>query len=272
MSTATSSPTRKQLDELEDLLQRMLSLPVNPTEPAAAPPPPPQPMQPATGLYPATFSITADTVPPQTQLPAGSTPPPPPRTVTPPMRPTPTPPPAARPMPPVRRIDPAPGDPTWSVPLPPASSPPPTLVNNWPVGIEATAQQMRQAPSQRPITPPMTPPVVVPPPMNPAAMQQAANPFAGLHIESIPAPQPIVQQMLPGGYLAASNGPREPLPITHWPAAAVDWLCGNILAMLGPPGQWLGQGRGKPIVGWFGWLMLAGAIAWGVVDYMGVSW
>jgi hypothetical protein len=272
MSTATSSPTRKQLDELEDLLQRMLSLPVNPAEPAMPPPPPQQPQAPAAGMYPATFSITGDTVPPQMQLPAGSTPPPPPRTVAPPMRPAAPPPPASRPMPPVRRIDPAPGDPTWSVPLPAANNPAPTIMTNWPVGIEATTQQMRQAPAQRPIVPPMTPPVAVPPPMNAAAMQQAANPFAGLRVEAIPTPQTYPQQMLPGGYLSPTSAPSERLPVAHWPAAAVDWLCGNILAMLGPPGHWLGQGRGKPLVGWFGWLMLAGAIAWGVVDYLGVSW
>ena len=102
-------------------------------------------------------------------------------------------------------------------------------------------------------------------------MQQGAdpnNPFAGLRVESIPSPQ----QMPPNGYPAMNLAQTERLAARHWPAAAVDWLCGNILAMLGPPGQWLGQGRGKPIVGWLGWIMLAAAIAWGVVDYLGVAW
>src|SRR5262249_16714859 len=102
-------------------------------------------------------------------------------------------------------------------------------------------------------------------------MQQTAdpnNPFAGLRVDSIPSPQ----QIFPNGYATTNPAPGERLSVIQWPAAAVDWLCGNILAMLGPPGQWLGQGRGQPIIGWLGWIMLASAIAWGVVDYLGVAW
>src|SRR5262249_59369723 len=141
------SPTRKQLDELEELLQRMLSLPVNPAD-ATTPAPERTLAQPTAGTYPATFSITTDALPTGSPHSAvASTPPPAPIVTSPlpraiPMRTAPPPPaPTAHPMPPVRRLDPAPGDPTWSVPLPPASSPAPAIMNAWPMGIEATAQQ-----------------------------------------------------------------------------------------------------------------------------------
>jgi hypothetical protein len=65
---------------------------------------------------------------------------------------------------------------------------------------------------------------------------------------------------------------RPRLSVSHWPAAAIDWICGNVFALLGPPGQWLGQGGGKLLIGWAGWFMLAGAIAWGIVDYLGLAW
>jgi hypothetical protein len=175
-------------------------------------------------------------------------------------------------MPPVRRLDPTPGDPTWSVPLPAASNPPPAIMNNWPTGIEATAAAMRQSPQIRPPVA-VTPPAVVAPRAIPQAMEQhpmneMPNPFANLRVEPIPAPSP----MTPGAYPTSASGPADRLPVGQWPAVAIDWLCGNIFAMLGPPGYWLGQGRGKPIVGWLGWFMLAGAITWGVVDYLGMSW
>src|SRR5262249_1354843 len=111
MSTATGSPTRKQLDELEELLQRMLSLPVNPAD-ATTPAPERTLAKPTAGTYPATFSITTDALPTGSPHSAvASTPPPAPIVTSPlpraiPMRPAPPPPaPTAHPMPPVRRLD-----------------------------------------------------------------------------------------------------------------------------------------------------------------------
>jgi hypothetical protein len=57
-----------------------------------------------------------------------------------------------------------------------------------------------------------------------------------------------------------------------WPLAAIDWALGKALAQFGPVGLWLGQGSGKPLVGWCGILMTIGAVAWGVMDYMGWRW
>jgi len=269
MSPTTANPTRRQLDELDELLQRMLSLPLNPTETAAAPPPS-LPPQPTMGLMPpsATFTFSDTVSAPNGHLHA----PPPPQMMPPVAPPRPLLPPAPPPrpiIPPARRLDPTPGDPTWSVPLPSNGTPAPALLNTWPMGIEAMAQQMRQAaPAANNPTRPL-----VPTGADPAGNHLAGSPHR-LRVDSIPAPEPHPQPNIPTTPIfAPSLQPAgELMPISRWPAAAIDWICGNLLAMLGTPGQWLGKGGGKILIGWAGWLMLAGAIAWGVVDYLGLSW
>src|SRR5713226_5364032 len=104
MSTPTANPTRQQLDELDALLQRMLSLPLNQLDADVSNPPPP-PVRPAP---PVGYSTTPASMPPP---PRPLAPPPPRPVVVAPPRPTPP------PMPP--RREPAPGDHTWNVPLPP---------------------------------------------------------------------------------------------------------------------------------------------------------
>lgn len=41
---------------------------------------------------------------------------------------------------------------------------------------------------------------------------------------------------------------------------------------LGPTGRWLRQPQGRALVGWTGVLLLASALAWGVLDWMGWTW
>jgi hypothetical protein len=49
MATPTPPPTRQQLDDLDALLQRMLALPVNPSDEPPEPPPDPEPLSPPPG-------------------------------------------------------------------------------------------------------------------------------------------------------------------------------------------------------------------------------
>jgi hypothetical protein len=58
MATSASQPTRQQLDDLDALLQRMLSLPVDPAEEPAPPEPPP----PSAPRYPEPFIAPAGNV------------------------------------------------------------------------------------------------------------------------------------------------------------------------------------------------------------------
>lgn len=266
MSNPAVNPTRQQLDELDALLQRMLSLPVNPSEgqshaspppqyapppPQYAPPPPPQYAPP-----PMNYSFSAPTPPP---MPAAPPPAPmPPRTMA-PMPPVPMPPPPPRP------IEVGPGDQSWSVPLP---SPGQVAVHGpWAGGVDPLSVSMRTA-----VPPPPAPGSLrvstVPSPDEQNRMRDTPPPMQRLRIES-----PSNQTLVNSAAAAPNPAVREPWLAFHlWPAAAIDWMCGSALGMFGAPGRWFGRGSGKLLIGWCGILMLCGAIGWGVVDYFGWSW
>jgi hypothetical protein len=270
MSTPTANPTRQQLDELDALLQRMLSLPLNQldSEMSQMPPPPPRPAQPPSVGY----STNPASLPPRPSASAAPRPahvPTPPRPTLPavaaPPRPAPPPPPM------LPRRDPSPGDHTWNVPLPTPGDV--AVYGNWPMGIDAIA------PSSRPIVPPPAP-VALPPNLrmttvpSPDDMNQARDnppPMDRLRVE-VPISPPLAH---------TAHGPQatkpvlpetEPVPFLLWPLAAIDWMIGKPMSLFGAPGRWLGQGGGKMLVGWIGLLMISGAVVWGVVDYMGWAW
>ena len=86
-----------------------------------------------------------------------------------------------------------------------------------------------------------------------------------------------VAPSVPADMVFGANRPvpppsTEPVPVYLWPLAALDWTIAKPIAMFGAPGRWLGQGGGKALIGWVGMLLLAGAVVWGVVDYMGWAW
>jgi hypothetical protein len=93
--------------------------------------------------------------------------------------------------------------------------------------------------------------------MAPVMAQPQGNVYAGPMIQ-MPAPlQPPMEQSL---------------PFFLWPFGLIDRSVGDMMAAFGLPGRWFGQGGGKILVGWAGLLMLGGAAAWGVMDYLGLSW
>lgn len=237
--SAPLNPTRQQLEELDALLQRMLSLPLNQSE-TVLPQAPPVP-------------------PPMQQMMA----PPPP------MPPRPAPPPAPR-----RRAEPPSGDNAWNVPLPVAGAP--TVLNGWPSGIESlnvsatSTVTPKPAPARLRVTAVPNPHEV---PMQQMPAQQMPTPQAPpqpqqrLRVEpppmTIPIPPPRPHPPMPM---------EAPLPFYLWPMGVIDRTMGNMMAAFGPPGRWLGQGGGKVFFGWCGLLMLAAAGVWGVMDYLGWSW
>jgi hypothetical protein len=80
MSQDSACPTRQQLDELEALMQRMLSLPVSEGEEPAAPPAPPEPKSRAAVLPPRLRAIP-DPPPWDDAAPVNDVPPPSPRLI-----------------------------------------------------------------------------------------------------------------------------------------------------------------------------------------------
>lgn len=232
--SAPINPTRQQLEELDALLQRMLSLPLNQQESLLPPPPPPPP--------------------PMAQMMS-----PPPMPV---MSPRPTPP----APPPRRRAEPPSGDNAWNVPLPVGGSPP--IANGWPVGIEALNVSATSTVTPKQAAPPARLRVTsVPSPQEMNAPREAPAPAQRLRIEPPPMTIPI-----PAMRPQSPAPPEAPLPFYLWPLGVMDRTMGNALAAFGPPGRWLGQGGGKVFFGWCGLLMLTAAAVWGVMDYMGWSW
>jgi hypothetical protein len=239
--SAPLNPTRHQLEELDALLQRMLSLPLNQSESVLPQAPPPPPAMPQMMASP------------------------------PPMAPRPAP--VAPPAAPRRRAEPPSGDNAWNVPLPATGAP--TVLNGWPVGIESlnvsatSTVTPKPAPSRLRVTS-VPNPHEAQPIMPQAAMPAApagVQPQQRLRVEpppmTIPIPPPRPQPLMPL---------EAPLPFYLWPMGVVDRTMGNMLAAFGPPGRWLGQGGGKVFFGWCGLVMLAAAAVWGVMDYMGWSW
>lgn len=350
MSTPTTRPTRQQLDELDALLQKMLSLPGGspepelppPTEsggrPTSAPPTPnplaasPTPPGPTLPMNPAATSLPPQSVgtlpvpqvspiaqgqpmglegaatggtivPPESgtagyvnrPTPQASVPvsPPPvphspftPPTLNPPRvsepitgtasTPTPTvpapPPTPSVGQPSVRRAAPPTGPHLWNVPLPANAGG--AAFPTWPTGVESLTSAATSTVVHHPTPPPaptsasgklnVSPTSAPEPPAasaNPRPVSPPTNGVAAQH--GIP---PITVHPVPPLI------PEPTLPFYLWPFGLIDRMCGSILAAFGPPGRWLGQGGGKVLIGWTGLLMLVGAAAWGLMDYLGMSW
>lgn len=161
--SAPANPTRQQLEELDALLQRMLSLPSNQGDADLAPPPPP--------IAPA--AMQPPPMPPRQSMP---------------------------PAPPRRRAEPPSGENAWNVPLP--SSGGPAVANGWPVGIESlnvsatstVIPKPAQAPARLRVTS-----VTAPPEPNP--VRESVAPAQRLRVEpppmTIPIPPPRQLPMQP---------------------------------------------------------------------------
>src|SRR5205823_5224243 len=108
MSNPTANPTRQQLDELDALLQRMLSLPLNQLDAEMAPAPPPAPpaAPPAAAPPAPAYVFSSPTVPASPRPAPAMRPAAPPPQARPPARPAPA-------LP--RRTEVAPGDHSWNV-------------------------------------------------------------------------------------------------------------------------------------------------------------
>ena len=250
MSTPTLDPTRKQLDDLDVLLQRMLALPVNGNETERHAPIASRTSPPAPAVGPAvTYSYTDSTV---TQPMTFSAPP-----ATPPVAQAPV---AAAP---VRSPEPS-----WTVPLPGVANGPSVL--SWSNGFENLARKNSVPPSP----PPANEPTAAFPKPSATQIPMPASPEQRLRIEPFSAPQAQATAMAASLAVrdAGSDLKHAPTPAVLWPLHAIDWCFGNLLAGFGPAGRWLGKGGGKILLGLAGLLMIGGAIAWAVMDYFGWSW
>jgi hypothetical protein len=87
-----------------------------------------------------------------------------------------------------------------------------------------------------------------------------------------PRPAPLPAVALAESADAADEADPAPVPLLLMPLDLVDRAFFGVLGWFGPPGRWLGSPAGRNLIGAAGLLCLAGAAAWGVVDWLGWTW
>ena len=239
MSTATyrsHQQTSRELDELDALVQRMLSTPFSADEPEK------QESSKAAALSLEQFA--------------------------------PLPPTMKSPAPPVRTAVDKSVVYAWRAELPAAVAPPldePPMAlpvdTGEPVGM---AEPRFFAPTAFPVAPTYSPPVLpapVPYPYSVVFGQPIAAPMQPVPVSApptttIPSPQ----------WQAPKQPVREPLPFVLWPVYLLNKIFDLLSYFLGPLGTWLRQSSGRNVLGWLGILMVLGAIGWGAADWYGLDW
>lgn len=237
---STHQQTRQQLDELDALLQRMLSIP------SAAEPPAPDPDAEDT------FAPLPPTLPPARVFPQ------------------PAPPSATGAEPTVR---------AWRVEMPgptaaPASSPespPLALPVDGPGASPIDPRTFAPPPAAAP-----TPAPTLPPPPYPYSMV-FGPPVAPEPGMPVPLPAPVPAPAQPGAmptpqWQAPRPAEPAPLPFLLLPLLAFNRLFDIATFFLGPLGSWLRRPEGRNTLGWLGILMILAAIGWGVADWYGFDW
>jgi hypothetical protein len=248
---------RQQLDELDALLQRMLTLPVNQPSEASGPAPEPPPSPPVEKPKPRAplHSLERFTLPP---LPAKEQTPPAPVMVK-------DQPPSPRPEPPAKRRGPV-------VVFQPVHSPTTLTVASSPsITVEPLPETKEETSS-----------VVM---AAAAAVASAPAPGWGPIPEAPPTSAPILppQKTEPEPELPPARSPflerhqarlRERRRSKPWmgPLAGINYLFDRFAIVFGSPGLWLTGPDGRAVLGWMGLGFLLAALAILAGDWLGWSW
>ena len=258
---SSQSQTRQQLDELDSLLQRMLSLPLSGATETTTPitsgepkKPAPTAMEPFAPLPPTLPSAKAAPTAPSNGQP-----------IIQPWRTEAAPPTALVPRQPAGTDEapmaipiesqmqnqplytPSPVEPRFFAP-PPQSNPPiyvppqPSASTPYPYSVVFG----QQAPQAAPAAP--SPPV-------------AENAATNLQTERIPVPQ----------WMASKETAQPGLPVTLWPVYLLNLVFDLLTYLLGPVGTILRGRFGRNALGWLGILMIVAAVGWGVADWYGLD-
>jgi hypothetical protein len=251
MSSATSSgqSMRQQLDDLDALLQRMLSLPINQLD--DSPPAPPRPA-PAKVANP----VRAEGPSPQPPAPPAAPVHAPPR-----MRLLTD----SSPVPPPADTEPIGYERAFTINLNPQNG-------SSVLGPRSPARWMDAEPMPLP-NPPRPAPRQASPPVRPAP-EPPAQPAAKAIVSIEPLPtaapsRPPAPEMPVSESLRPSPFRRPRTPIVLLPLALVETIFDGVMSLFGPPGEWLASPAGKNLLGYVGLLMLGGCAAWGALDWFG---
>jgi hypothetical protein len=104
-------------------------------------------------------------------------------------------------------------------------------------------------------------------PPSPATSEQVATPDA-----AVPAPAPAPEPAAAGEPVPAPQRERRPLPVWLRPVVWANRAFDHAAGWLGAPGRWLRRPWGRTLLGLSGLLLLAGAVAWVVLEWMGWPW
>ncbi len=234
---STSSPPashsmRQQLDELDALLQRMLTLPINqaddgtgnamaPRQPMADPSPTPLP---AVGRQPRMVLLdgSAPVAPPQTP--------------------------------------PATWDPHWNINLNPQQGSS-ILGSRSPAASDPRIASQRVQPEAGPPiwraeTVAFAPPAPEPAPQPPLSAQATT---AG----------PPIQRYTPSPVPQATAPIEEPMPMPFLPLVVLNRAFDAVMHCFGPAGQWFCTSAGRSLLGYTGLVLLFGSAAWGAAGWFG---
>jgi nicotinate-nucleotide--dimethylbenzimidazole phosphoribosyltransferase len=298
--SAAANPTRRQLDELEALLQRMLDLPVNQVEPEGAPESPGQP--PARDSAAPRRPLVGYTTPepePEAEPPAQAAAPPPAQELPPEEQAPPAlgpriiavadmeeTPPAEPPNPPPARAEPKPAKDaeTW-VPLranwKPSAQTWGPLAESWQKARDTLVPSPKPPPEREPAPEPapkmpvqILAPAPAPVPKSVAAPAVEVAPAAAppqRRVEPAPAADRRAEPAGPPAQPAPSTD-RAPLPWWAWPPALLDGAFDLVLSPWGAPGRWLRSLSAKNFLGIVGVLCLVAAAALSAADWFGWTW
>jgi hypothetical protein len=234
---STSSPPaghsmRQQLDELDALLQRMLTLPISQSDDGEAEP---MPARRAEVADPFPTPPPANARRPQMMLLDGSAP------VTPPQTP------------------PATWDPHWNINLNPQQG-------SSILGSRSPAATDPRLASQR-LQPTAAPPVwraetvaFAPPQSEPTPQPPLSAPAAST---------PPIQRYAPPLTAPAGASANEPTSILVAPVAMLNRAFDAVMLCFGPPGQWFCTSAGRNVIGYTGLALLFGSAAWGAAGWFG---
>jgi hypothetical protein len=234
---ATSSPPaghsmRQQLDELDALLQRMLTLPMNQSDEVA-----PEPLPARSSISdPSPTPAPVNGRRPQMVLLDGSAP------VTPPQSP------------------PSTWDPHWNINLNPQQG-------SSILGPRSPAASDQRTASQR-LQPEVAPPVwraetvaFAPTNLEPTPQPPLSAPAAA---STVP-----IQRYTRTSIQSAEPQIEEPAPILLAPVAMLNRAFDAVMLSLGPPGQWFCTSTGRNFLGYAGLALLFGSAAWGAAGWFG---
>ena len=101
-------------------------------------------------------------------------------------------------------------------------------------------------------------------------MARANDDKMGNHASCLPCQGKVTDEVEPDPQADAAE--PAPLPWVCYPLLGINLVFDGLSWLLGPAGRWLRRPGGRAVLGGLGLLLLAAAVARGVLDWMGWTW